>query len=321
VTNPGRPRIAVGVAACVVLLGPARPLASQGVEALAARCSGSNPSLQIRCTDAALAARVVQQRVGLLAGLGAEVAGSASTLGRMLGTRPRLSVSLRGALAVGHLPDPGDRQDGTARGSTVIPALHAGLSLGIFDGFHPVPTAAGFLSVDLVAGTSIILLPTTSGFPERSHAVSWGVRVGVLRESFTLPGVSFSATRRSVAPVVLGSLAGGDAFEVSVDPSVTSLRATVGKDVYRVGIMGGVGWDSYGGNATARSAESEGTVDDFGNRRMLYFGGASYNLLALQVSAEAGWAPGFARPSTPVAASFDPTRCAYFAGLALRLTL
>jgi hypothetical protein len=63
------------------------------------------------------------------------------------------------------------------------------------------------------------------------------------------------------------------------------------------------------------------SVRDFETTRTLYFGGASLNLLLLQLSTEVGWAGGF----DPLAArhpdGYDPTDGSLFFSLAGRLTL
>ncbi len=268
-----------------------------------------------------MAARALQGQVGLLAGLGSEIAGSASTLGKKFGTTPRIALSVRTGFARMALPDHTAPSYPAQETSFAVPAIHAGLAVGVFDGFSLQPTVGGFLSLDLMVQTSLVLLPTDSGFEDKVAAVSYGLRVGIIKESFTLPGVSVSASQRHVGDIALGSVARGDAFQVQLDPTVTSIRATVGKDVLSVGVLAGMGWDSYGGGVTVRAGDATAALDDLGESRMLYFGGAALNFVFLQISAEGGWAGGFAPVTGYGPAPYDPGSGTYFGSVAIRLTL
>jgi len=280
-----------------------------------------------RCTELAVAARALQGDAGVLAGLGSEVSGSASTLGRRLGTTPRVAVGARAAFAHLSLPDLADPGAEPSRETTlVVPAVHAGVAVGVFDGFSILPTVGGLLSLDLLGQTSVTFLPTGEGFAGRSVSYGFGARVGILRESFTLPGVSVSVARRNLGTLRFGDVMGPGGGGLELDPTVTSIRATVGKDLLSVGVMAGVGWDRYGGSATVLAALDDGSTvqarePSFENRRTLVFGGASMNFLVLQLSAEAGWARGFAPVAGYRNTPFDATRATVFGSLAFRLTM
>jgi hypothetical protein len=184
----------------------------------------------------------------------------------------------------------------------------------------------GIFSVDLFATLGALVLPEGPGFQEGSSQWGVGANLGLLRESFTSPGVSVSLARRGLGDVQLGSRASGDDVEITLDPSVTSLRAVVGKDLLALGVLAGVGWDRYtsdgviavsGSGGTARQAEADG----FSSDRTLAFGGLSLSLLVLQLSAEAGLAKGFEAVSGRPASGYDPEDASLFLSIAGRLTL
>jgi len=310
---------AAGLAVCALGTG-ATVGSAQDAGALASLCSSSGTAGAGPCAEAAVAARALLGHVGLLAGLGSEVPGSPGTLGLRLNASPRPAFSVRTGFADVALPDHQGASSPASQTSFLVPTLHAGLALGVFDGFLLRPTVGGFLSLDLIVQTSIVFLPSGSGFEDRVGAVSYGARLGILRETFTLPGVSVSATRRSVGDVAMGSVNQGDLFQVALEPTVTSVRATVGKDLFAVGLLAGVGWDSYGGAATIQAGDAVATTDDLNDSRFLYFAGASMNFLILQVSAEGGMARGFAPVPGYDGASFDPGAATYFLSVAFRLT-
>jgi len=314
------------ILAALALVSMGRPVGAQSLEELGQRCVAAGAAAA-RCTELAVTARALQGDAGLLAGLGSEVSGSASTLGRRLGTTPRVAVGARAAFAHMALPDLADPGAEPSREATfLVPAVHAGVVVGVSDGFSILPTVGGLLSLDLLGQTSIMFLPTGEGFDGHTRSYSFGVRVGILRESFTLPGVSVSLARRSVGTVRFGDAmeAGGGAVEL--DPTVTSIRATVGKDLLSVGVIAGMGWDRYGGSATVLAGMEDGSVvqgsaTSFENRRTLVFAGAAMNFLVLQLSAEAGWARGFGPVNGYQATPFDATRGTAYGGLAFRLTM
>jgi hypothetical protein len=182
------------------------------------------------CALAAGVARDLMGDVSLLAGGGSEVPGQSTTLGRRIGGSPRFAVSLGAGGQSVVVPELGASGGGEA--SPFLPVVQVGLGLGLFDGFSLLPTVGGFLSVDLVGQASFLFFPEAEGFDGRVDVLSIGARVGLLRESFTLPGVTVSVSRRLSGSLGFGDTAAGDAGQVALDPSITSLRATVGKDLF-----------------------------------------------------------------------------------------
>ncbi len=315
-----------------VLLGLAQAaafssaVASQDVDRLAARCLVVASASATPCLEGAIAGQALLAQTGLLAGLGSEVAGSPSTLGRRVGSSPRIALSLRAGGLEARVPDITDRQNTPSREATFfLPTVHGSVALGVFDGFRLRPTVGGFLSLDLLAQTSVIFFPEGRGFDGNVSALSVGVRVGVIRETFTLPGVTLSVSRRLLGVVRMADVPLGDPTQVEIDPTVSAYRLTVGKDLFAVGLLLGAGWDVYSTDARITVADDlRGIVTVKGPleaHRALFFGSASLNLLALQLSAELGWAHGVSSPAGYSGADFDPTRGSWFGSLAARLTL
>lgn len=330
-SSDGRVRGALLVALTALLLPPPSPAAAQeDPEGLALECAGGIGGTELHrwCLETALAARAVQGEIAILAAGGSDVPGTANTVGRRLGTTPRIALTVRLAGADAAIPDVRQYRDGPApEASFLAPSLQAQGVMGVFEGFSPAPTVGGLLALDLVAGGSWVFLPEDRGFDGGAGGYLVGVRIGLLRESFTLPGVSVGVTRRGLGDVRLGGEA--DDGEVDADLDVTSLRATVGKDFLAVGILGGIGWDRVTGDVRirARAEEAglpalEGTAVSgaFETTRVSYFGGATLTFLILQLSAEVGWAEGLDALPGRASGGYDPTDGRLFGSLSLRIT-
>jgi len=311
--------VAVLAAGLALFPGPARGAAQGGAqdpfELLRIECAGgANPDLVDRCGDAAVALEALRGGVSLLAAGGSDVPGTASTIGLRLGTVPRVSVALR--LSAARLRTP-EVLSGTASPGTdafFATALQVNATVGLLRGF----------SLDATLGGDLLLLPGGPGFQDQKSALAFGARLGLLRESFTLPGISLSVMQRNGGTVRFGDLTQGDAAQLEWDLSTTSVRATVGKDLLALGLMGGVGWDWSRGDVRMTLSNtgpgSDATASgDFRTRRTVYFGGASLTFLIAQISLEGGWATGFTGLPAQQA-DFDPGKAVPFGSLALRLT-
>ena len=121
--------------------------------------------------------------------------------------------------------------------------------------------------------------------------------------------------------------AGGRGNEVEAGVEVTSIRGVVGKNWFVVGLMAGVGWDSYGGDAAVRVAGGPGGEAGPSGRvasaRALYFVGGWLNFLVSQLSAEFGVADGALDPLDGAAdrqPGYDPTQRDFFLLLSMRVT-
>lgn len=312
------------------------PLAAQtvpessfrGVTELAQACARGRPGLVPVCRELAIGAVAVQRGVGLASAAGSDIPGSPSTLGRRMGRLPRLGLSLSAAGTRVRLPglDGASTSELQSQQTASLIGVRAGAAAGLWDGFQLMPNLGGVLSVDLIGSYSFVRLPAGAGFAGSSHGFGAGARIGLVRESFTLPGLSVSAVRRWHGAVRAGALSAGHAGELEADLTATSFRATLGKNWFVVGVMAGAGWDRYEGDAhisarqggTGPAASAEGPVRA---GRAVYFASAWYNFLISQLSLEAGVAEGAADPFPDRVGAFDPAARTWFASAALRVTL
>jgi hypothetical protein len=315
------PRVAAMLWLLVVLRAPGGGSA-QTAEALAGRCAAAGGDATL-CARAAGAGRDLAAYVGVLAGPGAELSGQASTLGRRLGGTPRFAAALRaGGVSV---TTPSLASPTGADASSFVPSAQATLALGLFDGIQLLPTVGGLLSFDVIGSASFLFFSDSDGFDGRAQVYSVGARVGILRESFTLPAVTVSASRRFAGQAQLGDVGASDQAQVRLDPTVTSLRATVGKDLFAFGLLAGVGWDDVSSETTARAGNGVGGFTahtaTLEGSRWSYFGGLSKQVGVLAwISAEVGWTHGFDPVSAGAGASPDVGRT-FFGSAALVLKL
>ena len=310
------PLLAVLVAALAV------PLSGQGVPEVVSACLGNaDPTETARCTDVELALQAAQGDMALLNAGGTDLPGAASTLGKRTGSSPRLSFSGRLHAVRFEAPDLRDAALSPAPGhSAVAPAIQATAALGLFRGFSPSPTMGGLFALDVLATGTFLFPPGSLGYRGTGFGYGLGARLGVFRESFTLPGITVSATQRWMQGVeVAGSSLGSDSG-LSFGTSTTSVRAYVGKDLWGLGFLGGIGWDRTSSDATfPAAAGGTASVDGFTNSRRLFFAGASWSYFLIQLSGEVGWASGWDAPPGRAEGSYDPATGRAYGGLALRL--
>ncbi len=322
---------AVPLALLALAVAPAPSLhAQEEVEALADACAEGLESRRAGCLEHALAVQGVQGGVGLAHAGGSDLPGSASTVGKRLGTSPRIVVHGRvgaarmGRAVVGHLAGPHGEHEGT------LGAVEGGVTVGALQGFNPARTVGGVLSLDLRATAARLILPEGSVFDEGVWGWGVGARLGLLRESLTLPGISVSFDRRWA-----GDLGSGSAFDgtgrIEMDVTTTSVRGTVGKDLFGVGVLLGAGWDRYEseGHMTpdpiaisldGDPAAPPASFDDFTSERTLLFGGLTWHFLVLDLAVEGGWASGFDEPAGREGAPYDPGEGRLFGSASFRFT-
>ena len=298
----------------------------EGLVELAGACAGESPDRVSPCRELALAALAVQRGVGLGSGLGSDVPGSASTAGHRLGGVPRVVFS---AGLIGFQPGMPRLAAGSPREleeeeTPAVFGVRGVVSAGIVDGLQLSPGFGGVFSVDLTGQFSHLWLPRDAGFAGASSGAGLGARVGVLRESFSVPGISVSLGRRWHRAIKAGDAGDGNPGEVETDVEVTSLRAVLGKNWFALGLMAGVGWDRYAGEATVALG---GSLDDPGSvsgtlasERAVYFVAGWYNFLISQISAEIGLADGVGSPFPGRAGAYDPGRRDWFASVSMRVT-
>lgn len=299
----------------------------RGLAELVERCGAGNPDFLSPCREMGLAAMALQQGVGLVGSLGSDIPGSASTLGRRLGNVPRVGLTVSGGLL--GLKTPPVAAAGAAqlegKETVTLAGLRVDGIVGALDGFRLAPSIGGVLSVDLIASYSRVRLPEGAGISGSSSGLGLGARVGLLRESFTMPGISVSATRRWHGTLQAGSVDEGTVAQADPELTVTSLRGVLGKNWFVVGVMGGVGWERYAGDT--RLSVPRGTTDSatvtghVASERTLYFVSGWFNFLVTQVSAEIGAAEGVPDPFADRMGTYDPSGLTWFASVAFRITL
>jgi hypothetical protein len=260
--------------------------------------------------------------------LGTEIPGSASTVGFKLRSKPRVSLSARAGLARFSTPDilqgytlPVDDR------KILVPTVQISGVAGVFNGFSPLPTVGGVLSVDVTGSAQRLFAPRGDGFQGGLWGWGIGTRIGLLRESFTLPGVSLSLARRWMGSARWGRTGPSTPARLALKDGITSLRAAVGKDLFGVGFVGGAGWDWISGRGTLalRPAPGEAEIlvkgQDLESTRFSCFLGASRTFLILQLSGEAGWSQSVDAP-LPVDPGGDdyPSARAFYGAVALRIT-
>ena len=315
-------RLGAGAGLMLALLSVAAPAAAQSAARLAESCATVSGGANW-CAPGATAYQATASGIALAASAGSDVPGTSSTLGWRRGLGPRMALSARFTGARIPLPD---LVEALAR---YLPELrstvsHASLEgvVGLFDGFRWAPRYGGFLSLDLVASAGVLGLARADGFGGNAHSAGIGARLGLLRESFGVPGVSVSAVRRFFGDVRLGD---AHAVTVRLEPAATSLRALVGKELWAVGIVAGAGWDTYSGTVTIEGPESGrrprgATLDAPPVDRLLLFAGISRTWQVILVAAEVGWAAGFDGVPDLSAQPFDPSAGGVFGSLGLRIT-
>lgn len=318
-------KLAAKAGLTLAFLGLASPGKAQAVAELAGRCTAASGGAGW-CAAGALAYQAVVAGVGLAASAGSDIPGTSSTLGWRRGLGPRLALSARATGARISLPEL------SAATATRLPELRSrvsGASLegvaGLFDGFRASPLHGGILALDVVASVGVLALPAEDGFQGNPFSAGIGVRLGILRESFDVPGVSISAVRRFFGETRLG--AAGAPATLRLEPAATSLRALIGKDFSVAGVVAGAGWDRYSGDVTLDGAASPGgrsasaSLSGPAVDRLLFFGGISRTWLVVQLAAEVGWATGLDDLPDPATKPFDPGTGSVFGSLSLRMTL
>ncbi len=301
---------------------------AQDLSGLVASCAaGGSPALIAPCQNTILAAQAVRGGVSVVDAMGSELAGTSSTLGRRLGRTPRVSLGARFRVAVFDMPD--ILSDGAALPSetTVVAyGMKATVAAGVLDGFSVLPSVGGFLSLDLLASLTFMLLQEDDGFTGNEGLLSVGGRLGLLRESFTMPGVTVSLVQHYGEELSWGGVSETGA-QLDTDISTTSFRATVGKDLFAMALLVGAGLDWQKGDFGVRVSDpgvsgGQGVAVARGltARRPVYYAGVSLTRLIFQLSLEAGWAGGY--DDLPgYQGEYDPTSVTPFANLAFRLTI
>lgn len=305
------------VAALAAAGAPAAPAAAQSD--LAEACD-----IDVAfCRLTAQAAEVAFGRVALAAAGANPVPGTASTVGMRIGSMPRWSIGLRLTGVPMSLPPVATRGASGDLGPWAV-GVGADLALGVLEGWAPLPTVGGVGSLDVIGSLSWVPILGDGGY-DGAAPWSWalGARVGVLRESFTLPGASVTATYRSVRGVRFGdaSLQESDSY-FEGDLHVLGLRVAATKTILLLELTGGVGWDRIGGDATlATDGGALVEPDGWSTDRVTIFGSVSYAILVWHFVVEAGWQAGPPDVDGLPAGNDAARDGGLFGGLSFRLTI
>ena len=297
---------------------------AQDLTPLIAECaSGGSAELLTSCQSAVLAAQAIRGGIAISDAAGAELSGSSSTIGRRLGSTPRVGLDLRFRVARFSMPDMVDGVPGIAADNDVyVYGIKGSAAVGVFDGFSWMPMVGGMLSLDLLASGSLLFLGESDGFSGHEAIGSIG---GVFRESFSLPGLTVSAMRSFGQQVNWADDL--DATRIDTDISTTSVRAVVGKDFFTLGVFGGFGWNWDQGemrvqvpDSTIPRGEGISQMGDLTTRRTVYFAGVSIIRLVWTLSVEGAWISGYDR-LTGYPGLYDPGAITPFVSVAARLTI
>ena len=270
------------------------PLAAQ--DGPAAACDGVVRDAAF-CRTVAQGAEALLPVMVIAAEGGNPVPGTASTLGMRLTSMPRWTVGGRITLAQGTAPDLMERA-GDDPVQVVPAAFSADASVGVLAGWSPLPTVGGVGSLDLLFGGTVVPLLSSD---EYGGSGGWGfaagARVGILRESFTLPGISVSGMYRILRDIKLGDdELGTTASYIRSDLGIISARAAASKSIFLLNLTAGVGWDRMQGDVeigyTTLLEPVRVTAEDATIDRLTVFGELSYTLMVLNFVLSAGWQQG-----------------------------
>ncbi len=316
------------VAFCVLLFsGRFGSVVGQDLRPFITQCaSGGSAELLTSCQSAVLAAQAMRGGIAIADRMGASLSGSSSTIGKRLGSAPRVSVDVRLRMARFEMPDLLGGGTGAA-GENVVEAygVKTSVAFGVLDGVSLMPTVGGLLSLDLLASASLIFLGGSDGFLGNEGILSVGGRLGIFRESFSLPGVTVSVMQSFGQS--LDWTAGVNGSQIDTDMSATSVRAIIGKDFFTLAVSGGMGWNwDRGGmrvqvpDPTVPGGQGIGSMNDLTTHRWVYFGGLSVTRLVFQFSVEGGWAGGY-EVLAGYPGAYDPGAVTPFVSVAGRLTI
>lgn len=243
------------------------------------------------CYVAAQAARSVAPQVALLLTGGNPTIGTASTGGFRLRILPGVSATAKVNLYGARMPDLREVRtsstDAMSFGQLAFPtvSLSATGTVAVLPGSSIAPTVGGIGAVDLLASATWVPLHALGdeGFHSGSAQVGFGAgaRLGILRESFTTPGVALSLMYHRLGTVEWGeacpdgsiaasrrgpgyTLEEGTCFLVdtgSTDPGTLgdfafdlsgwSSRLAVSRHLRGLGLSAAVGYDRFSSDAEA----------------------------------------------------------------------
>lgn len=250
--------------------------------------------------------------------LGTVIAGGNATLGQggTLGGFPHFAIGLRANAIMGSLPDiEGNTPStgGTAIASTYqtedqplgLPSIDA--AIGLFAGI-PVPFVTKIGGVDLLLSAAYVPEYSKDDIsitvPDGSLKVGYGVRVGLLEESFVVPGVAVTYFKRDLPTANILGVSGDDSISVNnLALETTAWRVTASKSFFIFGLALGAGQDKYSSAADLAVSVQDGPLPTDRYRgepfsfsqevtRTNYFADLSFNILLAKFVGEVGMVSG-----------------------------
>jgi hypothetical protein len=291
----------------LALLSPARGQGQTGDPALLEACesAGLPPDQLARCQDVVTSLQLLQPELGMALAGGNPVLGTASPIGTKFRFIPRIFLGGRINFVWAAIPDvldyPGDPTAALATREFSVPMPQLDLSVGLFDGWRLGSTLSGLGSVEILGSLGAMILPAGEGFVNDATGLGLGARIGLIRESFTAPGLSLSGEYQWTGRIRHGHVADGDDAQFSMDLSATSFRLGLSKSFVAIGLALTVGWDHYQSDVDLGVADVDGAlvaVVPAGNRlslsedRWSFAVDVSYIVLFLNIAAELGWQEG-----------------------------
>lgn len=232
------------------------------VAALLAPATASAQTIAPGCVGQGLGEDACQKAADIFAflapQLAATIAGGNATLGQggNLGGLGRFALSVRATALRGELPSvdevnvavgPAQATDfGVEEQWVGVPQVDLGI--GIFRGFPLAISNVG--GIDLLVSASWIPEVETDDVTLRAtdgqFRFGGGVRLGILQESPTVPGVSITYLRRGLPTLDVTARAGDDTLSVlGTEVTVDSWRLVASKQLFAIGFAGGIGQDRY----------------------------------------------------------------------------
>jgi hypothetical protein len=264
---------AVVVLAGALAAGWTAPALAQGLENT---CAGIPAAFADRCVATVQAAHAVQPALGIVIAGGNPTLGAIGAGGARMFGLPGVSASVRVNLAPIHLPDVTSENDVSAPAplteelTVVTIAVGATASAGLTRGLSLAPGIDGVGAIDLLASASYLPfdLINREVYKTSSAQFAWGAgaRLGLLRESAAMPGISVSLMHRRLGAVQIGNVcereqltdptstdtppttlcrSDGDVADVNLGLTSWSTRAALSKTVMGLGLAAGVGHDRY----------------------------------------------------------------------------
>jgi hypothetical protein len=310
-------------------LALALSLAASTLHAQASECAAYSGDASRVCSAAVDATRAIHPLLGVLVSGGNPVLGTGSPLGGLghFSVTPRVNgvgvvlprLSYDGSTAT------------VPRGREVFalaPQVEA--AVGIYGGLP-----SGLLAIDALGSAQLLPAEVLDDFRVADDArrigdvalgFGFGARVGILKETGPLPGVSVSVMRRDLPTITYGNIAAGDVFQYAVDLRATNLRLVASKQVAILDLAAGLGWDKYTGHALVSldagggaGSGSAAVPIELSNSRASAFVNAGFNVAVVRLVAEGGYLGGKDQKLSTDFEDFDTTKGKFFAGLGLRV--